>query len=406
MKERIVIFSDIIGYIFLCLLVFFMGFSSAGIEICVSSALLVYAIRAVAKGDLKEMFTSSKLDLPILCFVLANIISYIINSLYFNGPIRYLFSRVGEYIMLYFLVIKAVNRGKRFNTILGILLFSSCLVGISGVYQQFTGLDLLRQRPLVNSHITSSFKHYNCFGGYLTLILPLSISITLSDRLRRICRIGGGILSALLTYCLVLTYSRGAWIGVIFGLIFIFGYYYRNASGVSFTKKLLIMFLVIAFFIGISFILPRSIKQRAVSIVRLESSGRLGIDGLYMRAIRLINQRPFFGNGVASYIYKSRSVWPHNSYLQMAGEIGLIGLFSFFWILIDLFIVGGRYLRKDKNPFLLGILAGILSFCIHCFFDSNLYWTQLAISFWFMVGLAISLYKINYQQNRLEYGIE
>jgi len=71
------------------------------------------------------------------------------------------------------------------------------------------------------------------------------------------------------------------------------------------------------------------------------------------------------------------------------------------WIVLELFKSGIRALKRYKDPLLLGLLAGLLAFLTHSFFDTHLYALQLTALFWFMVGLMVGVIKII----RLEPGI-
>ena len=394
MRDKIIAYSDQVIFLFLCILVFFAGFSKAAIEISFSVAFLAFMVGLVAKRDWRHIVPSTELNLPILCFVSVGAISLIslINTPLLKKGLHALFFKTGEYIIIYFLIIKTVNTKKRLKVILAILLFSSAVVGLSGVYQQFRGIDFLRHRPLLENRMTASFDHYNNFGGYLTLLLPLTLTLALSNKMRTVYRIGAAILTFLLAFCLLSTYSRGAWVGVFIGLIFIFTHKIFNMS--TRRRKILTALLIIIFLVGIYSMLPISAKQRAISIVEINTAGRLGSNGFWMQAIELVKQRPLFGQGLGIYMDKTHGFYAHNCYLQMAAEIGLAGLMCFLWMVGVLFWIGIKTLKKSEDPAFLGMLAGILSFLCHSFFDNNLYSLQQVTLFWVMVGLAMSLYHI------------
>ena len=171
----------------------------------------------------------------------------------------------------------------------------------------------------------------------------------------------------------------------------------------SYRAKILTCLLLIICLLGISFILPNSIKERAASIVKVEATWRLYV---WQGAIKMIQDRPIFGHGVGSFmdIYgryqgMGTGAYAHNCFLQMAAEIGIVGLVCFIWILVRFFRLGFRTLKERKDSLLLGLLAGIFAFLVHSFFDTNLYSLQLAVLFWFMLGLAVSIQRITIQNS-------
>jgi len=64
------------------------------------------------------------------------------------------------------------------------------------------------------------------------------------------------------------------------------------------------------------------------------------------------------------------------------------------WIVLELFKSGIRALKRYKDPLLLGLLAGLLAFLTHSFFDTNLYALQMVVLFWYMMGLAVAVMRL------------
>ena len=78
---------------------------------------------------------------------------------------------------------------------------------------------------------------------------------------------------------------------------------------------------------------------------------------LWKEAIAIIKDHPFLGCGLNTYsivapkykIAEGGGIYPHNSYLQMAAETGLLGLGAFLWIIIILFRTSLSNLKKISN---------------------------------------------------------
>ena len=216
-------------------------------------------------------------------------------------------------------------------------------------------------------------------------------------------RLALGILTFILLLLIGLTYSRGAWIGFLVGLIIIVAYKSFRSSK---RARALLVLLIIVLAIGIFFLLPSAIKGRIESVGTIKGSGLVRLK-LWQEALGIIKDFPLFGAGLNTYMAVSlrysipgggeRMSYAHNSYLQMAAETGLAGLACFLWILVRFFRLEFRALLLRDSPlwgYSLGLLAGISAFLIHSFFDNNLYSLQLATLFWFMLGLAVSTQRI------------
>jgi O-antigen ligase len=129
---------------------------------------------------------------------------------------------------------------------------------------------------------------------------------------------------------------------------------------------------------------------------------------VWQDSMLMIKDRPLFGHGVNTYMplfqgYRRQihnyPTYAHNCFIQLACEIGLLGVAAFGWIFLRLFLDGWRRIRtmalgQDGLPLLsLGLLASIGAYLVHSFFDTNLYSLQLGVLLWFLVALQ---YKVNF----------
>ena len=85
-------------------------------------------------------------------------------------------------------------------------------------------------------------------------------------------------------------------------------------------------------------------------------------------------------------------------------SLGWISLFSLD--IGEVFRLMLRFLKENRDSslpssslgtgwgLLLRLLAGISTSWVHSFFDTNLYFLQLSVLFWFMLALSISMQKI------------
>jgi len=133
---------------------------------------------------------------------------------------------------------------------------------------------------------------------------------------------------------------------------------------------------------------------------------------MYMNATNMISQHPLIGVGVNTYAknygkYKTKeaeayahtldSAYAQNNFFQMAGEMGLIGLGLFFWLLWLLFRELLRYYKDSQDEYLkivsLSLVACFIAFLINGLTESSLYYSRVAAMFWFFVGISLSLRK-------------
>jgi len=127
----------------------------------------------------------------------------------------------------------------------------------------------------------------------------------------------------------------------------------------------------------------------------------------WRHAINMIEDFPILGTGPNTYTHaisryvtpKDEGFYPHNAYLHMAAETGLLGLGAFLWVLW-LFFVGGLKALKNsaqlrngykRGIIFLGVMAGVFAILVQSFFDTNLFALRLVTFFWIMLGIGTAL---------------
>jgi putative inorganic carbon (HCO3(-)) transporter len=303
------------------------------------------------------------------------------------------------------MVMDTINTKKRIRKLLVVIVFSALLITVDAGVQYFRGLDFLRGYPMTGyKRIRASFVSPNDFAGWLIMVICILTGLLLGNYSRRflVKRSGTGILVFGLLVCVGLTYSRAAWLGLLVGLIIIA---WQRIAGLSKKEKSLSVLLITVLMISIFIILPIRIKERAGYINSLRFLR-------WKQGLSIVKDYPVFGTGLSTYMSVSSrypivvkgqgEYYPHNSYLHLAAETGLVGLFCFLWILVSWYRLVTQALKKTTHPLLLGLISGISAFLVHSFFETNLYSLQLAVLFWFMFGLALALVNLLNKEVRID----
>ncbi len=223
--------------------------------------------------------------------------------------------------------------------------------------------------------------HPNELGGYLAAVLPLSLALCLAPFSRkqgsfwRVAAMGTGCAA------LVLSLSRSAWLAVaLVSVVLLFWTAARLKGRFNWGPIL-----------GLSTLgLIAAVLFAPMVIARWEEDDR---GSTYSRipqaemAMGMIRKHPFLGvglnnYGVASYLYETYVVDPktrgrvyehwgriHNVFLQMASEIGLVGLGWFLLFIASVVRYGWRRIRRCSDDqvrwILMGVLCGLLARLLH-----------------------------------------
>lgn len=381
---------------------FVASFSSAAVNILVGFMLFAFILKKAINKDIK--IAKSPLNWPFFFLIVLSLLSFV-NSVNMRSSIQGI-TKLLKYGFLLIILAGEIRDKKHLNRVIIASLSGLLLASLDGIYQLIFGLDFFRHKPpdfaIGLARLKAAFPHTNIFAGYLALFVPLSIPLILYH-LRGWRRHALGLITALGLFCLVFTFCRSAVFGVWL-VILVMGLIRKD-------KVVIIMTLLILLIAP--FLMPGNIKNWAKTT---SSLGEFLLNksrfALYETSFNMIKNHPILGVGVNTYClnyqkYKIHDTAPdsastmwyaHNSYLQMAGEIGIFGLAVFFWLLYVLFTKWLRFYRNTKDILLevvsLGIIIGLVAFLIHGLTETNLYYPKIAALFWFQVGLLMGILRL------------
>lgn len=286
--------------------------------------------------------------------------------------------------MVPFFLIGLFSAGEKridFSVWLGICC-SAIILDINTVYSFFIE-GILRPPSFLGSP--------NKLGGFFILILPFIIAGTYKWSLIKKLRNFGTLVILLTIVALLISGSRGAYIGLLMALIISFFIMGFNSSIFKFKK--FYFSVIISIIIGgvvIYFLFPQI-------IFRVYDGERIL---LWQSAIKIFWDYPIFGVGTGNfnqyYLYGYISPFatepslgsPHNIFLHYLVEFGVVGAVSF--ILLIFFQLKILYKNMLKNNHLnIWILAGLVSvlgMCIHGMVDTQITSRIYALMYWFLYG--------------------
>ena len=339
---------------------------------CISLALLGWLIQTGFSRHLR--LASSPLLLPLFCFMGIALLS----TPGTTHPLDSLVELTGQAALIGLVLVTAnALPSKRLNTLLRANAAAGLTVALIGILQYhnlaFTGLP-------TNGHPSATFGYRNFAAMYLICAIPPTVLLFLTASSRPTLLLSA-ISTTLMGVYLVYTRTRGAWLGLTVALILVgITVLLHPRLRTSFLdavraesnrwKKLLlpgsaVLFILLA-------LLPARFrdtglqrfdekKANVVSTV-ISIAGETGDRGrraMWTNTLRLIADHPLLGVGPGGwkrvYPYYDHGVMirpdsapkrPHNDYLWIASEHGLLGLGIYIWLLVaafrSLFILARR----------------------------------------------------------------
>ena len=391
MKEKFYNYFKFINEYALYGLLFFLSISNALVEIFVVLAFFGFVGRKIIKPDFKYLKFWPNIFLFLFLFFSA--LSLFNSGVYLNKSLHALFGKWMQYLGIYVIVQDSVSDQKIIKRGILIFLIGASLAVFSGLSQNFLGIEFLRNKIMGATNggvrtITSSFAHHNDFGAYLVVVLSLAAALVSADSSSGFKAISLSILAMSSTLAIILTFSRGSWLAMSISFIFMFILSRKN------LKRLIPVFLVII----AMFLFPTFYERLFLTF---KSGGDSDRFRYWLAAWKMINEHPFFGIGVGTFMANFSKFLPdsyisyaHNCYLQIWAETGIFSLISFLVFIGSFIYLGVKKFFVSKDFLLLGLLSGAFGFLVHSFVDTNLYSLRLALLFWVWVGLIVARIKI------------
>lgn len=387
-KEKVYSTAETWSEFFLYGFIFFTPIGNAGGEIFFGLLALCFVIRKSIYPDFR--FLKKTEHLWLLLFFILCAFSLVNSGPLLQKSVKALFLKWGKFLMVFFIFREALADAARRKRVGWAILTVAAIIAIDAMLQFFTGHDIFYGRHSIPGPnymaLTASFKNSNSLGSYLGLVTLVALAMAvMANTLKSRCIFW--ILTTILIVCLLLTFSRGAWIGFLGGLLLMFF--------ISGRWKTLLLALLL-FIIPISF--HASLAEKAVRGLSLTTglqSSFFSYRDIYWKVgLQLIRENPFLGKGLGTFMdYCGQRVvaingdYAHNCYLQIWAESGIFSLLAFLLFLGTILWNGFKAVKRDHDPLLLGLLCGIFAFSIHSFFDTQFYSLAQAFLFWSMLGI-------------------
>lgn len=331
---------------------------------------------------------------------------------------KYLLSRTWFIVVFFYFGYSLFQRNpsniRRFFLLFGLGLTAVALITLVN----HAGKGLLNQRA-AHGACTPFFIDHTSYGAALALGIP-AIAALLFTAKRMFVKIFWGGLLLFLLVAMVFSYSRAAWLSLIF------------AGGIWGIYLLRIRFKTVAYlFVGavLLFLVVRepvlnsleknttessgNLKEHLVSMVNISTdASNMERINRWNAAIRMFNERPFFGWGPGTYMFLyapfQRSYQKtiistnfgtlgnaHSEYLGLLSESGLPSVLGYSLILVFTFLVGFRSIRQlaDKRDriFLLASMLGLLTYVVHGFLNNFLDVDKIAAPFWAYIAMVLAI---------------
>ena len=293
----------------------------------------------------------------------------------------------------------AVTKRQQLDAAIFLLVLAGAAVSAYGIcqfifgwgYQSAAWVDS-EMFSAIGFRVTATLQNPNMLGQYLVLMIPVGGAKLLSVKTWRE-RIFYFVSCGLMCICMILTYSRGAWLGLVFAAAIFF---------VLLDPRLILLapFALIALY----FVLPETVISRFTSIGNLKDNSTSYRVYIWLGSLAMLKDGYWLsgvGPGEAAFnaVYPAYSyntiVAPHahNLFLQIVCDAGICALLIFLLALFWYFraLCAGLAKEKDFTGKILQIafISGMAGFLVQAMTDYSFYNYRVMLIFWVYLALGM-----------------
>jgi O-antigen ligase len=299
------------------------------------------------------------------------------------GDYRYFFFGAMHYLM----IVDLFSDQKRWRLLFYLLALLPGLLAVRGILYDPLVLELDQTR-----RFGYPLPHPNIAGYLFAITLPLCLAIAVGEggRRRALSLLSGGVQ----LLALILTYSRGSWLGWLASMLS-FGVMLKR------WRETWIILTIVGLFL--SFATP--LQERLVTLVRpqtdfsineriqaIQAGVRLGLDhpvlGVgYGRGRLREGLRELQRDGVLDIGHIAHT---HNMYVELFTQTGLLGLGTLLWLLGHAFyraLKNARQLADEGRIFQFAIAASWIAFAVTGLGDVPFFHHEVRIVFFTLLAL-------------------
>lgn len=242
----------------------------------------------------------------------------------------------------------------------------------------------------------------NVTGGTLAFLLPIPLALTLiaawRTRFMWATRALLGLATVIVGTSLLITQTRGAWIGLLVAILVMAIAYNRRFA-------FLVPVAVIGALLVIWYVGPAQMTELVLALDATNSAQSRW--EIWQRGVYMIQDFPFTGVGLGLFSLVGNLLYPlftmseypehdHNIYLQAAIDHGLPGLVAFAALLMLMVCMAIQAIRRaptaTSRALALGTLGALVVYLTHGLVECITSFARAGIFVWGMLGLIAALW--------------
>lgn len=317
------------------------------------------------------------------------------------------------YLAFFILVIWNISSKKQILFLINALVFSSILVSIYGLIQ-IMGYDAITwvDSPFLWQRISSTLGQPNFTGSFIIAAIPLNFYLVFYNK-KILVRFFYALFLLINLMALYYTFSRGAWLGLVAGIIGGGIIYFIASRKKIFTKRNLAAVFIFGGILAALLLVNDTFREKIRSIEDFHLGSNSSRLIFWQDSLDAIKKKWLAGYGQDNqagvfwtYYQKDWAInekinaYPdraHNIILDILMTGGIIGLVAYLaWWFYVLYSVAGYFKKNQEANLVLALFIAWLSYLFSLFFSFEV--TATAMTGWFVAAL-IFILIINKDEN-------
>lgn len=290
---------------------------------------------------------------------------------------------------------------KQLRRLLGGMVLVGVIVSGYGFYQRmnpmlfrsvWTDEDMF---SAISFRVYSTLENPNVLGEYFLLLIPLGAAMALTEKGAR--KLPYLLACGIMGVCLVLTYSRGCYLGLLFAAALFL---------VLLDRRFLVLGIIA---VALSpLYLPESVLERFTSIGNMGDTSTSYRVYIWMGTLAMLKDYWFCGIGPGSgafnrvypeYAYNAITApHSHNLFLQITCDTGVCGLLVFGLLLVAyyrmMFTALSQKPRREIKILQIANVSAVTGFLVQSMTDYTFYNYRVLLLFFATLGLGVLLCRM------------
>lgn len=294
------------------------------------------------------------------------------------------------------LVVATVDSGDKFVKVVNLLLVPAvALIALVILYFFFSNITAVYHSVKgKNFEIGDKLIHANLVAMIIMPVMIAAFPVVMRKKIG-LSSLLYGLVFPLSLIALILTSSRGAWVGFLCGM----GYFFFRLKKMQYVAAIIVIVLIVGAVFG-GYVVRRYTQTHKFDGAILERYV------LWQAAVKYIASNPLAGLGpnyfriekyklgVPANVGPANAYSTHNIILEMAVNYGVFALVGFVLFVSYLLVVNDRLFNTGGGTggyYHLSVNAAIISTMIHSMFDCNIANVGYMTVLMFLLGLSLVL---------------